>query len=145
MAVVVVDERILNEGRGGGNRFFRCCCVFSGSPVSCYMRTRVDICTSYMYNVKEKKKRMLATEKNKRDTHAPHLVRRSQPSSSSQSPGCSVENAFVYLASATPIPHCSVFRGSCPSCPSLPPRSGSYGLPPRLAPLSFGPPGHRNI
>ena len=49
---------------------FRCCCVFSGSPVSCYMRTRVDICTSYMYNVKEKKKGCLQL-KRRRGTHMP--------------------------------------------------------------------------
>ena len=97
------------------------------------------ICTSDMYNVKKKRMQL-----EKRDTHAPHLVRRSPPSSSSQSPGCSVGNASVYLASETPIPR-SVSPGSNPSCRSLPPRSGSDDLPHRLAPRSFGPPGQRDI
>ena len=97
------------------------------------------ICTSDVSNVKRKRMQL-----GKRDTHAPHLVRCSQPSSSSQSPGCSVENASVYLASATPIPR-SVFPGSSPSCRSLPLRSGSSDLPPRRAPRSFDPPGNKNI
>ena len=102
------------------------------------------MCNLHILCVQRKKEKDACNGKEKRDTHAPHLVRRSQPSSSSQSPGCSVENASVYLASATPIPR-SVFPGSFPSCRSLPPRSGSCGLPPRPAPQSFGPPGNKNI
>ena len=61
MALVVV-ERILNEE--GGWNWFRCCCVFEGSPVSYYMRTHVESVHS-MYIVR-KRKRMLATEKTER-------------------------------------------------------------------------------
>ena len=144
MALVVV-ERILNEE--GGWNWFRCCCVFAGSPVSYYMRTHVESVHS-MYIVR-KRKRMLATEKRcqkkRRDGHAPHLVPRSQLSSSCQSPGCSAENASVYLASETPTLRSAVSQGSFLSCRSLPPRSGSDDLPHRLAPRSFGPPGQRDI
>ena len=117
--------------------------------MSYYMRTHVESVHS-MYIVR-KRKRMLATEKNGRMSekeegqHAPHLVPRSQLSSSCQSPGCSAENASVYLASETPTLRSAVSQGSFLSCRSLPPRSGSDDLPPRLAPRSFGPPGQRDI
>ena len=55
--MVVVNERILNEGKGGGVELIkRCCCVFSGSPVSCYMRTRVQsVHLIYVQRKKEEK------------------------------------------------------------------------------------------
>ena len=133
---VVVDERILNGGGGeGGADFKELLCLFRQPCVLLHEDT-CGFCTT--------EKKDACNGKEKRDTHAPHLVRCSQPSSSSQSPGCSVENASVYLASEIPTPR-SVFRGSFPSCRILPLRSGYSDQPPRLAPPSFGPPGERNI